>query len=653
MADGTIGPYVIERRLATGGMAEVYVARREGPHGFQKRVAFKRILPQYARDPDFVSMFIDEARLAAQLDHPNIVSVFDFGEVGDQLYIAMELVEGTNVNRVLRAVAARAEAVPFEVALPIVAETAHALAYAHGARDRNGERLRCVHRDVSPANILLTKDGHVKLTDFGIAKVAARDAQTDDGHVRGKLGYMSPEQVTGRPLDGRSDVFTLTTVLAEMLLAEPLFGEGSELSVLLRIRDVDLGVLDRSSRRIPKDLRRLIVKGLARHPEDRPHAKLFAAACDEVMRRRGLSPSSGDVARIIRRLELVASERDSELPQAHGGRMTSLVDTTGVTVSTDAISERYTTTPSIYRVRMPDGHVLGPMSYPKLIELMTGGRMDASDLVSREDGEFLAASGFPELHRFVGSSALQWKLDEIEDADRRGGLEGARLLPVVHGITTGYDTGVLHLWDDERRKKVYFVEGEPEFVASTMHEELLGEYLVASGLVLKMEVEMALALMPRYGGHLGDALVGLGILRPVELFRAISSQVRRKYLEAFRWRKGQWAFVPDVRSHEDTFPLGQTSRELMRDAALEAHPAELERAMSAVDERVLARTPAPPCPMSVYRLPTPWARLIEGCGGDSTFSSILAAQTRDGSMDAEDVYRAIYFGISTELLSAA
>src|SRR5687768_6189603 len=165
MRSRTLGPYRIERRLATGGMAEVYVAHRLGPHGFSKRVALKCILPQHARDPDFVSMFIDEARLAAQLDHPSIVQVFDFGEAEGALFLAMEFVDGTNANRLLRAVAANREGVPLASALHIAAEAARALGYAHHAVDDAGEPLGLVHRDVSPANLLLTKRGQCKLSD--------------------------------------------------------------------------------------------------------------------------------------------------------------------------------------------------------------------------------------------------------------------------------------------------------------------------------------------------------------------------------------------------------------------------------------------------------------------------------------------------------
>jgi serine/threonine-protein kinase len=171
-----------------GGMAEVFVATRIGPHGFEKRIALKRILPQYAVEPDFVDMFIDEARLAARLDHPNIVHVFDFGAEDGSFFIAMELVSGTNVNQLLRAIAAHDEQVPLEVMLNVALEASSALAYAHSVEDDDGRPLGVVHRDVSPANLLLTRNGHVKLSDFGIARAETFERRTQTGELRGKLG---------------------------------------------------------------------------------------------------------------------------------------------------------------------------------------------------------------------------------------------------------------------------------------------------------------------------------------------------------------------------------------------------------------------------------------------------------------------------------
>ena len=658
MSHRPLGPYIIEKRLATGGMAEVYVARKTGPHGFSKRVALKRILPQHTGDPDFVSMFIDEARLAAQLEHPNIVQIFDFGEQRGELFITMELVVGSNVNRLLRALTSRRQAIPLDLALHIVSQTSHALAYAHRLRGDGGESLGVVHRDVSPANIFLTSTGHVKLGDFGIARMAGRDARTDDGQVRGKLGYMSPEQVTGRKLDGRSDIFTLATVFAEMLIGEPLFGTGNDLEILLRIRDGDTAPLDHTKRRVPHDVLRLIRAGLETDPEARPTAASYTAMVDDVIRKRGIVRGPDRLARMLMRLGLVrgASEEEEE-PKASevaASSPTHFLDTNSLEADFDPttnIEAGGVASPISYRVRMTDGSTMGPLPFPELVQMITSGEVDDRAQVAKEHGDFVGAATLPEFSRFVTSPALRWRPEDMDHATRQGGLQPAKLLSVVHNIAIQHETGVLHLSDRDRRKKIYFVEGRPEFVGSNDKNELLGAYLVEKGYCLRMEVDMALALLPRYEGRLGDALVGLGVLRPVQLFRAVSEQVRSRYLEAFRWRTGEWAYVPDERSQEETIPFDHDNCELQRDACLEAHPDELLAALEPVRERVLYRTSAPPRPLESYRVPGPWREVL-AVDGDATFSSLLAKHASRG-MEPEDVYRAIYLGISCDLVEAA
>src|SRR6202453_234135 len=304
-----LGPYELLRRIATGGMAEVYLARRGGPHGFKKIVAVKRILPQYARDPDFVAMFVDEARVCAHLGHPNIVQVFDFGEHDGELYMAMELVDGTTGARLIRAAAAKDEEIPLDVSLHIALSILRGLEYAHAARDESGKPLSLVHRDVSPGNVLIDRSGAVKLTDFGIARAAELERRTDAGQLKGKLGYMSPEQVVGRELDARSDLFTLAIVLAEMVILRPLFSGGTELDVLIRIRDADLGALDRAKDRVPHDLRAVLHRALAKDPMLRyASAAAFADAIEDLIRRRRLQVGPAKLAAWIERLGLTPAE---------------------------------------------------------------------------------------------------------------------------------------------------------------------------------------------------------------------------------------------------------------------------------------------------------------------------------------------------------
>lgn len=659
MLSHTLGPYRIERRLAAGGMAEVFVACRVGPHGFEKRVALKRILPQNARDPEFVGMFIDEARLAARLEHPGIVQVFDFGEHDGALFMAMELVEGTTVGRLLRTVASHDETVPLGPALHVAHEAAQALAYAHGLRDDSGKPLSIVHRDVSPANLLVNRQGHVKLTDFGIARCRTTTQRTDDGHIRGKLGYMSPEQVVGDPIDAKSDVFTLATVLAELFIAEPLFGTGADLDVLLQIRNADLSVLRRAGGHVPKDVRALLEWALARDREARPSARVFAEALRDVLMRRGeLGRGPQELARLLARLELIPrTEGDADAQEA-GARPTFLVEvdeSEPPPENTKALLDKLgLDPPATYELRRPDGALEGPIPFSEMVRRIVTGALEPGTKVRKDRGDFESAGRMPELRRYLGSKALQWgKGGPPSGASRRGVLYGGRLLGQAHQLTVRRETGVLYLWDGPRQKRIYYVDGRPDFVASNAENELLGEFLVAQGTILRMELEMALAMLPRYEGRLGDALVGLGILRPMQLYRAVADQVRSRYLDAFRWSRGQWAYVRGERCEEETFPLPENEHELLRDAAMQPDPRQMEAALRPVQRRVLRPSPRAPAPLHAYRLPREWERVLGEVDGTSTAAGILAREYAKGGLDAEEAQRALYLGLSCELIEAA
>jgi serine/threonine-protein kinase len=659
-----LGPYELLRRIATGGMAEVYLARRAGPHGFQKIVAVKRILPQFARDADFVAMFVDEARVCARLGHPNIVQVFDFGEQDGELYMAMEYVDGTTGARLIRAAAARGEEIPLDVCLHITLSILHALDYAHLVRDEEGKPLSLVHRDVSPGNVLIDRSGAVKLTDFGIARAAEIERRTDAGQLKGKLGYMSPEQVVGRELDARSDIFTLGIVLAEMLILRPLFSGGKELDVLLRIRDADLSAIDRASARVPDDVRSLLFRALARDPMLRwPTAGAFAEATEEVVRRRRLQVGPSRLASFIEKLGLVVGPDVEQETGEVGVTSTAQLapDTStrrrlhgeeGTRASTAGPGEaQQPVSPTTYRVQPSEGAVLGPMAFPRLIELFATGEVGPTCLIARESGRFKPAADYPELSRFMNSPALRWDADFPADAIDRGVLDPARLPTRLFHLAVRRETGALVLRDGPRKKRIFFVEGSPECVTSTDKKELLGEFLIERGQVLRMEVEMALAMLPRFGGRLGDALVGIGILRPIELFRAIHDQTQERLIETFCWKAGELAFARGVRSQEETFPLGVDTYELIGRGIRHGYGyGELEALLAPVREEVLEPVSMPPVRLEMFRLPEREAAAIDAVRGKTTLARLIAQLAASGAADPEEVHRAVFLGLGCELL---
>jgi eukaryotic-like serine/threonine-protein kinase len=661
-----LGPYELLQRIATGGMAEVYLARRAGPHGFQKHVAVKRILPQLAQDSDFVAMFIDEARVCARLAHPNIVQVFDFGEHDGELYMAMEYVDGTTAARLVRAAAAKGEDVPLEAALYIALSILRGLDYAHSARDDDGRPLDLVHRDVSPGNVLIDRSGAVKLTDFGIARAAEIERRTDAGQLKGKLGYMSPEQVVGKELDPRSDLFTAAIVLAELVMLRPLFSGPSEIDVLMRIRDADVGVLDRVGSRVPDDIRAVLIRALARDRALRyPSASAFAEALEEVLRRRRLHVGPGKLAAWIEKLGLVANEAaepSSETGTRQTANLAAPAPERKPTMPPGAIGapqshhtpsgEAREVAPAIYRAKMPGGPTLGPLSYPRLVELFVTGGIDHRALISRESSAFRDAASYSELSRFVSSPALRWD-ENVFKAENGVALIDRVLLPTrLFQLALNRETGALYFRDGARRKKIYLVEGVPEFVVSTEKRELFGEHLVARGQVLRMEVEMALAMLPRFGGRLGDALCGLGVLRPIELFRAIQQQMHDRYLEVFHWRKGEVAFVRGARSHEETFPLGFDPFELVLRGVRDAYGAEeLEAMLMPLEEEPIEPVVPLPVRIEAFRFPEAEEQVLKSLKAPALLPDIVRNARRHATR--EETFRALFCGLSCELLRSA
>ncbi len=274
-----LGPYELGERLGLGGMAEVFVAYRAGPHGFAKKVALKRILPELAQDARFVAMFCDEARISAPLCHPNIVQVIDFGESQGELFMAMEFVEGVSLAKLLRYVSGRRERFPLGAALFIAHEVLTGLAFAHTACDEHGNPLSIVHRDVSPGNVLIGRAGDVKLADFGIVRSAYVDRRTYPGELKGKVGYMSPEQVMGVEVDPRSDLFTVGIILAEMLIARPLFSGQNEFDILTKIYEAELSALDKYGADLSPAVRDVLRQALGKTPAERfGSAREFADA---------------------------------------------------------------------------------------------------------------------------------------------------------------------------------------------------------------------------------------------------------------------------------------------------------------------------------------------------------------------------------------
>ena len=263
------GKYLLLERIAVGGMAEVFVAKAFGVEGFERLLAIKKILPTMGEDAEFISMFVDEARIAVQLSHANIVQVLELGKHDENLYISMEYISGRDLRQLIDRFRKRQQPMPIPQACLIVAEVCEALAYAHRKRDAAGRPLGIVHRDVSPQNVLVSFEGEVKLIDFGIAKAESRLQKTQAGILKGKFSYMSPEQVKGQPIDGRSDVFACGILLWELICGDKLFTGDSDFAVLEKVRNGIVPAPRTMTRTCPEGLEKVILKALATDPNQR------------------------------------------------------------------------------------------------------------------------------------------------------------------------------------------------------------------------------------------------------------------------------------------------------------------------------------------------------------------------------------------------
>ncbi|RME20328.1 MAG: PEGA domain-containing protein [Deltaproteobacteria bacterium] len=265
----SFGRYYLVDKVATGGMAEVFKAKSFSHGGFEKLLVIKRILEHLSDNEEFVEMFIDEAKITVSLQHPNIVQIYDFGRINDNYYLSMECVEGKDVKGILRKLAQRRKLLPTEFAVYIAHEMAKGLYYAHTKVDSEGRPLRIIHRDISPSNILVSYTGEVKIADFGIAKAESSAYDTQDGVLKGKFEYMSPEQASGAELDHRSDIFSAGIILHEMLTGRRLFKTDSDVKTLEKIKAVDILPPSALNPNVPARLDDIVMKALARDPDDR------------------------------------------------------------------------------------------------------------------------------------------------------------------------------------------------------------------------------------------------------------------------------------------------------------------------------------------------------------------------------------------------
>ncbi len=559
-------------------MAEVYRASIPQTAGAERWVVVKRMLPRIASDRSARAMFAEEARIGARIRHPNVVQVIDYGEANDNAYLVLEFVQGVDLWRLSRFLTRTGRQLSVAEAIYLAREMLAGLHAVHESVDEQGVRLGVVHRDVSPSNVLLSIYGEVKLGDLGIARTRLREKfpSTSVGErAKGKLGYLAPEQVRGVESDRRADVFSAGVVIAELLMGRPLFSGGSELAVLLAIRDSKVHPFLEHAALLPQGLGAIVAEALAQKPARRPaSAELFSSRLLPYQSQPPDRLRASIAAMVIEALDAGPAGLPYSLTPTR-----TLTDPHGIFMAALGFDprERYTPvhqlpgpsasgaeiTPSpagpLYEVRTGAGTKLGPWSFAQMVQAVSTGQLSPLDSVRIDNGTTRPLGDVPELARHLHSSTSNTSTvvegGQVQLSGEIMPLDDGGLVLALGRAAVDRVTALILCELGGVRKEVYIKDGAPAFVTSNLAGELLGEYLVARDVISRGELDMALAVMPRFEGRLGDTLSALGLVEPVVLFRHIAEQVRDKLLDLFLWASGSCTHYQGVAPPPSGFPL--------------------------------------------------------------------------------------------------
>jgi serine/threonine-protein kinase len=653
------GPYWLDSRLAVGGTAEVYVARPVDAGTQPRRLIVKRLLPHFVADPEGRTMFEREAALHTAVRHPNVVEVLGAGTEGDEPWLAMELVDGCDLYHLLRRLSNNSRRLAPSVSIWITREVLGALQSVHTARDAAGQPMGIIHRDVTPSNLYLSVDGGVKLGDFGIARSASRATlrTAASAMLKGKFAYLAPEQVAGEPFDHRADLFSMAVVLAEMLLGKPLFAGSGQLAVLLAIRDCRIDGLREARSTLPKGLFEVLERALSREPGARfpsaaalseaigafdTHPQAARAELGALVRWVQSAPSTGQMA-AVRESPAKAPAAPPQAPPD------------------DEESERqtgeYAPIPSY--VLTAQGERMGPWPFARLVEAIATGEVARGDRVDYAGRGLAPIETIEELSRFLPvNTATTNRMGSVGSPDFADDVSAAALATILLRVIESDATGVLFAespTESKRasradllaqgeggRKELYFVGGKLHHIASNNATELLGEYLVRRGTISRDELDFALAVLPRYGGRMGDTLISLGLVASLDIFRAIRDQGRDRLVDLFRWRTGKLSFYAGQTAPHVEFPLELDLPALLVAGMDAAQPgdAPLEGWRDRLD-----RTIAPAATLRPKLMAAAWPpivkRLLDAADEPRPLREVLAVCAPGGGATASDALRVI------------
>lgn len=559
------GDYVLIRRLGIGGMSEVHLARPRDPARAHERYAVKRLLPELAQVPDVVRMFERETWIATLTDHPSLVRVVDVGVLDDRCFIVTEYVPGLDCWKITRRLSRQGERLGLAEAIPIAAAVLAALDHLHHLHDSRGRPLNLVHRDVTPSNILVSRHGDVKLGDLGVAFVPSDEAETRRRRrLRGKIRFLSPEQIAGADVDARSDLFAVGVLFTELLLGRSPFGGDTDLAVLLNVRDARLEDPAEFDRRVPESLRPVVLRALSRKPDERyPAAAALRDDLLEFAHRAGLLLDPGPLAAVVDRLIRPGDVGDDDVLRA---TLTPLENAPIAPRESEAPERTTLPVPTIpYVVRRSDGTATHAMNFARFVEGVMTGEFGSLEQVSVGGAPFVPLCALPEACTHIPrTSRTTLGFEPPLAPDHAGRIDADTVAGPFLRFAAAKETGLALFEMKGLRKEVYFIDGHPAYASSNLKNERLDEFLLARGVIDRAGVEAARALLPRHHGRLENALLALELIAPLSLYDHLADQTRHRILDLFHWNQGTWTFFRDVRCDRG-FALLHAGPELLRE----------------------------------------------------------------------------------------
>jgi len=648
-----LGGYRLLRRLAVSNMSEVYLATA-GPGGATGTpVVLKVLIEEAANVEALVELFRHEAALASIMTHPNVVRFLGAGEAEGRPFLVMEHVEGMDLWRLTRRLRRAGRSLPAAQAVFILAEVLEALSYVHALVDESGKPLEIIHHDVSPSNILLGMHSEVKLGDFGIAYSEQQNLSRIGRKFKGKVYYLSPEQVRGETVDHRSDLYSAGIVLFELLVGKRPFAGPTDLSILINVRDRISSVLREGLDSLPIEIARIIDRALASDPAGRyPDAASFRAdlvrAVDPHLLERAPLDLPDTVKSMARPHDAVTLPRPDPHINIYRAFATPKADDLP---PSPELEEEQIPTPVTpvrdvceYILRKSDGQPVGALPLAEIIEGIVSERIIEDDLVSVNGEPFTPVAHIPDLAKHLASSTRTDRRHDLGPPDRRGLISRLSVAGILLDMYRRKETGLVIFDCHEIRKDVFLEGGVPRYISSNVASELLGEFLVRIGSISRLELDMALAVMDRFDGHLGDTLLGLDIMDPISLLRDITRQIKARFYDLFAWETGEYQFYRRAEPLKKEFRLSVGALDLVKEGCLAALETEdMEAWFDEHRDAAISIDAAAGIPLAEWKFPPSYDMLLGGLDTPRTLDAIMAPYSHASKDIRAKVLRVIRF----------